>query len=354
MKKILFILMMILLINPVKANEYQDITEDIEIRYKWYKEVVEGDYYPIKEKQPDYLIDYTKLKYGNYSIWKNSYCDFSNENYLKESKTIRDYKKVRDTRYIKLENFSFKNNIKIYQNNKLLDYKIISDDGSTVKIDLKKNYRSETIILNIENAQNYKITFYVDENFTKLVISKDVVNETLLIPDKTWITENTNYDRIFVEGIYDDNDLIWKMNEYDLCRVSEIYVYKYQIKKEYYDDNYHKNVDGYIKDENDYKVFYKGEPITNTIEIIQEKIVKEPQIEYIYIEKENEKNDSSKEIQENLEIDKPTKKDCLPEIQTEIIEKEILKIPKKIYIIISVLLLIIILLITKLYKKYVG
>ena len=124
------------------------------------------------------------------------------------------------------------------------------------------------------------------------------------------------------------------------------------MKKEYYDDNYYKNlnIDGYIKDEKDYKIFYKGKPltITNTIEVIKEKIVKEPQIEYVYIEKE------ANNIEKNTEKKDPSKEmECLPEtkIEKQIIEKEILKIPKKIYFIISILTIIILLLIIKLFKK---
>ena len=168
------------------------------------------------------------------------------------------------------------------------------------------------------------------------------------MPDKTWITEDTYFIKYDGNVYYEITDLTTLTNEYEVCRYREKYVYKYQVKKEYYDDNYYANIDGYIKDISDYKIFYKGEPITNTIEITKEKIVKEPQIEYIYVPNENEmqKNDSSKEKNETSETN------CLPKIETEIIEK--FKIPKKLYIIIVLLLLVILILIRKLYKKYVD
>lgn len=34
-------------------------------------------------------------------------------------------------------------------------------------------------------------------------------------------------------------------------------VYKYNIEKEYYDDNYHINVDGYIRDLDNSKTYYR-------------------------------------------------------------------------------------------------
>ena len=170
-----------------------------------------------------------------------------------------------------------------------------------------------------------------------------------MIPNKTWITKETIYNTSYTEQIYEDNDLTFKIDEYNVCRYREKYVYKYQVKKEYYDDNYYAEIDNdeYTKDINDYKVFYKGNPITNNVEIIQEKIIKEPQIEYICIPNENiiQKNDSSKEIQ---------KTECLSKKENTTVEKTIFKIPKIIYLVIALLVLIIISLIARLIRKNVD
>lgn len=341
--------MIISSINQVKASEHLEVTEDVEIRYKWYKEVIKGNYYPLKEEKEGYITNEFDIKYGEYSIWTKENCNLSNEYYLKDYRTIRVYKKPRDARYVKLENFHFDNNIKIYQNNQLLNYEIIYSDKNTMKIDLKQEYRSETLTFFIENSQNYKISLYTNKEFTDYIISKEVTNETLLIPDKTWITKDTIYTNSYTEQIYKDNGLTFKIDEYNVCRYREKYVYKYQIKKEYYDDNYYAEIDSdeYTKDINDYKVFYKGNPITNNVEIIKEKIIKEPQIEYIYIPNENiiQKNDSSKEIQ---------KTECLPKKETTTVKKTIFKIPKRIYLVIALLVLIIIFLIAKIIRKNVD
>ena len=59
MKKILLIILLtISFTDIVNANEYSDITEDIETRYKWYKEILlPGDYYPLKDIHYDDKID---------------------------------------------------------------------------------------------------------------------------------------------------------------------------------------------------------------------------------------------------------------------------------------------------------
>ena len=100
------------------------------------------------------------------------------------------------------------------------------------------------------------------------------------------------------------------------------------------------------------RFFYKEKPIINTVEIITEKIVKDPYTEYVYIEQQNK-------IQEQEKDSSKKEQECIPEIQTEIqtkiqkemVEKEVYKIPIIVYIIIFLLILIIVILIIKLHKK---
>jgi len=349
-KFLLTLLIIVSSVNLVKANEYPEITNDIEIRYKWYKEKIEGDYYSQKEELPGYLIDYNNYKYGDYSLWNKENCDLPDEYFLKEYKTFRIYQRIAKIKSIELKDFTYNNNIKVYFKDTPIGYEVVSNENNVVKINLNSGYMCDNLSFYIENAQNYTINLYVNNRFETPILSKNIKNEKFFMPDKTWITEDTYFIKYDGNVYYEITDLTTLTNEYEVCRYREKYFYKYQVKKEYYDDNYYANIDGYIKDTSDYKIFYKGEPITNTIEITKEKIVKEPQIKYIYVPSENEiqKNDSSKEKTQTSETN------CLPKIETEIIEKEIFKIPKKIYIIIVLLLLVILILIRKLYKKYVD
>lgn len=354
-KLIIIILLLVSSIKLVLANEYPEITSDVEIRYKWYKEIITGDYYPSKDISSDDKIDKNKIRYGNYSEWKSNYCNLSPEHYEITSRKRYKYNKVESVRYILLENFEYKDNIKIYYENKPLEYKIISQDNNQIKIELNHLYLAETLLFYITDVTNYKIALYRTILFDKEVISKQIQDEEILIPDKTWINENSSFVEEITGESYKNSDLTKKISSYDECRYREKYVYKYEIEREYYDENYYKDVEGYIKDINDYKFYYKGEPITNTIEIIKEKIVKEPQTEYIYIENK-EINKSSKETTEN----DPSKDkeiinelECQPIIKKEVKIKEVFKIPKMVYILVSVLVVIITILIIKLSKKYV-
>lgn len=339
--------------NLVKAEEYPEITNDIEIRYKWYKEVITGDYYPQKDIQEGDLIDSKNITYGKSSAWKEEYCDLSPDSYMLQKKVTINYRRVNNVRYVILENYSFNGeinkNIQIYQDNKLINYDVISNGANKLKIDLKKLYMCQTLVFFIHSNSKYKITLYADVNLTKEVVAKEIQDEKILIPDKTWITPKTVFTTEITSKEYVSSDLFLETSRTYKCSYKEKYIYKYEIQREYYDDNYHLNVDGYIKDAEDYKIYYKETPITNIIEITKEKIVKQPQIEYIYIPSENniQETDSSKI------------KECPTQIKTQIktkietVEKETFKVPKIIYLIIIILILIIIFLSTKLYKKYV-
>ena len=340
--------------NPVNAKEIiedkKDITTAVEIRYKWYKEKVQGDYYPLQELKEGYISDDSKIKYGPLSNWNESNCNLPGNYYLLERDTVKTYRRVEPIRFVKLENFIYNNNIEIFHNNEKIDFTIVSKDDNTVVLNLIRAYYVDNLTFYIKNESDYKITLYKEKYLNKKNFSKQISNKELLIPDETWITAEATYENYYSGETLRETAFTKFTKSTQICRYQEIYAYKYKIEREYYDDNYHLHVDGYIKDEKDYQILYQEDPIINTVEITTEKIIKEPKIEYVYIPSENniEKIDSSKE------------KQCIPKIETQIkkeiqtIEKEIYKIPKKIYLIITILILIIIILLAKLMRNRVD
>lgn len=345
-------ILFIIPINYVSADEYTEVTDDIEIRYKWYKEIIstEGKYYPLRKVATNDKIDKNNIKYvGDWKIYDNSYCSLSPEYYLLDKLTVREYRKVYDASYVLIENVDYKDNIKIYVDNKLIDFKVISSDNNQVKINLLKPYLCGELLFYVDSDTEYTISLYEDLNFTKQIISKTANNVKISIPDETWINDNTYFYNYITSKYYEESVFSKLVSEKVNCAYKEKYVYKYDVIREYYDENYHVNVDGYIKDINDYKIYSKSNQNTNIVEIIQEKIVEVPKIEYIYIENKTQENDSSqtqacqpKEITETI-----------VETKTETIEKEIFKIPYQLYIALLILVIIIVFLIIKLYRKYV-
>ena len=346
--------------QTVKAEEkskiYSDVTNDIEFRYKWYKEIISktGKYYPLKDITKKDKIDENNIKYIDGNVYNPKYCDLPSEYYQKDQKYVREYKRIYNASYVLIENVSSDKDIKIYSDNKLIKFDIMNSENDQIKINLKKEYLSEKLLFYVDTEGKYKISIYNDLLFKRQILSKEIENEKITTPDKTWITDKTEFYYDITTVKYDESDFIKLVSEQLSCSYKEKYVYKYDVTKEYYDNDYHLYIDGYIKDESDYRLFYKGEPITitNTIEITKEKIVKEPEFKYVYIEKENnkEKNDSSQPTECSEKIIYKTNS----EVKTEIKEKEVFKIPKKIYIIITGLIITIIFLIINLIKKYVD
>ena len=77
-----------------KVEELKDITDNVEIRYKWYKEKVFGDYYPLKEENEGYFVDVKKIKAGSVSTWDTGKCSLPKNHYFVEYAFRMTYESV--------------------------------------------------------------------------------------------------------------------------------------------------------------------------------------------------------------------------------------------------------------------
>lgn len=332
-KYLLFFLSLIIISNNVKAQEvYKDVTNDIEIRYKWYKETIEGkgEYYPLIQIKEGDKYDKNNVKYVDTTILNEKFCSYPEEYYRIDRRKFKSYIKIHDAQYVVIENIEPGTVVKIHYKNCDLDYRIISQENNKLVLDLKMERLCDQLLFFIDTNNKYKISLYRDKELEQLIISKEIEKDKTSVPNYKWNIEPDAYHVTdLTELPYIETSLTKLKEERIICGCSEKYVYKYNVKREYYDDNYHKYIEGYIKDENDYRYYYKGEPIVinNTIEIIKEKIKEVPKLEYIYLEKEPNPNSQKEECPKEIET----------KIETKIIEKEVTKIPKKIYIIIIML-----------------
>lgn len=359
--------------NNVQATEYKEVTNDAEIRYKWYKEVIseEGEYYPLSKITKDDKYDKTNYKYvGKGNEYKKEYCSLSPEFYLIKEQTKRIYEKTPDATYVLIENVDPETDIKIYYHNKLINYIFINKNSNQIKINLYSPFLCGGLLFFVDTEKEYKISIYSDVFFQNKILTKTLSNQKFSVPDESWITDETKFITMTTPALLEESIFNKIIEENTTCAYQEKYVYKYNVTKEYYDDDYYTYVDGYIKDETDYKIYYKGKPIIETVEVIKEKIVEVPKIEYQYIEKIVEvpkieykdkiievpkikyvyvekENDSSKENNSENKIEK------VIEYKTKTIEKKIYKIPVYIYIILILLVILIIILITKYFRKNV-
>lgn len=358
MKKIIFVLFLVLNISKVYANETINITDDVEVKYKWYKEEIIDELYHKKgEDLEGYLEDTKKIKSGlYYTVWDGKYCTYSEDDYYIERDIMYEYNNVENSMYIKLEKIDYQEikKIQIFYKNKELEYNIIQNNNEQIIIKLNKYYETNYLWFYIDTEKEYDITLAYGKDFNRKTISKHIKNEKLLVPDKSWINEETKYVTTR-NGIYIENDDFLKLfTSINLCRVKEKLTYRYKINKVYYDDNYHSYIEGYLPDYNDYIIEYNSELPTDIVEIT--KTIVDKQKEYIYIE--NEKNKLTTTVQEDNKENILNQNECNKPntvIETKYIEndiiKKIYKIPKKIYLLITILLLIITIQTIRLKKK---
>lgn len=345
MKKIIFILLFVANITIVHANESKDITADAQIKYKWYREeIVEGIYYPKKDILEGYLEDSTNVIIAPYyTVWDEKYCNYSQENYYIEQKKDYIYRVLQNTRYIKLENINYEkiNNIRIFFKNNELEYEVIEKNDNEIKIDLKEIYDSSKLWFAIDAESSYDIGLSKTLDAKTLILSKHITKDKILIPDKSWIVKNTNKSILYTDERLEENDFTELKSVNYVCRVKEKKSYRYKVNRVYYDNNYYTYVENYIPDKEDYIIEYTKELPIEIIEITQLVKDKEIQKEYIYINDfENINSEEKIETQDSSIIDQNSI------IETKYIENEIIKkvykIPKKIYLIIAILLIIII------------
>lgn len=341
MKKVLIILITLLFVNDVYATNTDNISK---VEYKWYKEEkIEETYYPKKDKLLGFNEDENQIKFGDYSEWNNKYCSYSKDYYSVEEKELNKYRKVINTRYIELEynprnipHDSFKE-IKIFYEQKNINYKVIKNDEYVVKIDLEKEYDTEKLSFYIDIDSRYLIYLSNNIELTKLSLGYLVMpqfdGKELKINDKWIINESTFVDELTNEE-NDDSKLKYKLGKEKSCRIREIYTYRYKLKRKYYDDNYHIFIDGYIPDIDNSIIYYLDE--NNKINKINN-------------------NTSNYEYEEKIETGlNSNSKNNYKENQTYItkyIDKEVKKIPLIIYIIIFFLVVIIITQSIKIMKK---
>ena len=374
MKKILLLFIMLIFIFPVYAEELPDITNDIEIRTKWYRKEEVGQYHPKGDDLLGYIENPDKIKYSETSGYSTSNCLLPTENYLVYKTKIYKYKYVSYTKYITLTNFEYNDNVAIFYEGKQQKYDIISNDNNKIVLKLPQAFSTEYLLFFIDYEKPYNITLSFDEELQTIALSKDVNGKKVLIPDHTWLSENTYYRTSTSTTNIINNDLIIHMGSSDNCRYQRIYTYRYKINKVYYDDNYHHFVEGYLPDMSDIKVYYKGKELIKTVEVpVYEKVIEYvTKYQTIEVPKEIIKTVkvpvetiktievcSTKESPNNklCECPETNESSCPPSTITKVVSleqiKEFVKMPKLIHFLILSFTPFAIIIIFLIIKKYV-
>lgn len=350
MKKILIFIALIiigllLIIPKVNAEEIIDVTENIEVKTKWYKEEIEEKYHKKGESLEGYIEDASKTIKGNIIEWRKGICTKD-----EEKRIVRSYKLYNYTQFIRLSNLNNYKEIQIlYQNNKI-NYEIIKKEENIMIIKLPEAYETHNLLVFIDTEETYNIELSNIDIFSDSKIYKNNIKEKILYVDDTWQTTENSYTTVVTlnEEIYSSKVIL--LNEYEECATYEELTYRYKINKIYYDDNFHTFIEGYKRDTSKIKYYYNGPPLIKEIEIPKEvEIIKKVEVpKEIIITKEKIVKEEPKIITEYIE------KECEEKIIIE--NKEVIKSNKKntkniIHIIIIISIMIGLLIIKKLSTK---
>ena len=283
-KLLLFTLLLFIGGDICLAKELEELDGVYEIRYKWYKEEIEGDYY-IEGQAPKGYQYYDKDNY----IYTDYLTDFKLlDSSVNLEDTTRDYelytkyyyKKPLTINYINLGNFTdflYIKKINIYYQDALLDYSISNsygtdwdgtsgsfDNYSFISFGLDRRYNPQDITIEIiteqsKNIINYEVRYAIGCNDTYDVdVIKYVGNNQIskYKPNNDW--NITRYENTIYEGDKEilESELYLIENIKTYYRYRNKLLYYYNINKKYYGNNYYAYVEGYLPDYNDYQIYY--------------------------------------------------------------------------------------------------
>ena len=295
MKKILFTIILLLSISPTYAEEI-DITNDIEIKTKWYKEEIEDTYYKKGEPLEGYIEDQSRISYSKELEWSEEYCTGAISD---QKRVLRVYKLLEGIRYIVLDRFNYNNNVIILYKGMPYRYEIQFQNEEKVTFKLVHTAEPNNLIIIVDTNEPFNITLTSDH--TQLLY-KQVRNEKVLIPNNTWMLLNDSYEEVVRIDSEEKGGFVTLLTETRQCAKQEEKTYRYKINRTYYDNEYHSFIEGYLPDYTDYKVYYKGkELIKENIKYIKgDNIIKyiKGEDKITYVETcSNEESEPIKEIE---------------------------------------------------------
>lgn len=351
MKKIIFILLTLaFFINVTKAkaldeeNDWQEEqlygdNVETEYRYRFYREYDYGDYVMLGQASEYQHEDKENIIYGDYSEYMDTCIE--QEGYEIEKNIEYQYQELLPIQYVKITNTSDEviklKKIEINNFDTIVNYEFyIGIDGNKKDLTIKpKGYiifwmsysvplRQFTFQLELENEfASYDITFSNNRYFNddKLVAKVSGDTNRLVYKYDNTFSLYENYTPVYTSYNINIDNFTKVISNKEVCRKREIKTYRYNIGKEYYDDNYYVSSDDLIylekeerlefkKDENDYKIFYRykknnDKQLNDKTDNVLEEIKKdnEDSNNNQLVDNKGENNEKNKE-EEKLESDK--------------------------------------------------
>ena len=303
MKKIILLLIVLFSFNinaqastkDVYYSEYSDFSEFIENevsssdlidvererRYRWYKNNITSEYMLYEEGIGKYtLFDLEDYQESEFSNWQYEQPASQFGRLIEEQKEYK-VNKLKPIQTLMIADFSFDEDtinfgqVEIYLNNQKIDYQYICGDCSGISfkesgfimIDFYEPYHLKDLTIKILNSDKDKINSFKIHAIEPMVVdvpskiyatytyqSNEEIN--FMISEADFDIINPEYEEEVIYNEMPDLGVLDNITIDTKYRYKDRYYYFYNSEKEYI-EGYHANYPEYIKDDNDYKDYYR-------------------------------------------------------------------------------------------------
>lgn len=304
-----------------KIDSSELVNVQVERRFRWFREEKVGEYRNILGNNTSFkFVDMSNSMAGQFSEWSEEEPSLE-QNRVIETKVAYKIKRPKPIRNISIVNtlpgVLGIDNVDIYYMDKKIDYEMyfdcadedlnISYTGS-IKIDLNEYYdlqKIKVIISGIEynNVEEFTVLASVpssDNTYQIVYYSTNITdgNNNVELTADDWIGASVKYyeEELVLEK--PDNESLTKIQEVNLYRYQDPLFYFYNINKKYI-DGYFVNYPNFIKDESDYKDYYRYQ-VRDKIEISKDILI----TDYNQLLSDFVNSTTDYEINTNLNINK--------------------------------------------------
>lgn len=280
-------------LEAIKSSELVNV--EIERRYRFYQNEKVGEHRSVLDNNSNFqFVDLSDRKdnvFSNWSVEKPS----EEKNRIIENKTlykIQRPKPINHISFMETLGASLKlNDIEIYYLGEKIDYELILDSSDqdfniyplgTLTLDLKDYYNLQQITIKVKsidfnNASEILVLASVPSRYNPYDINYFSYNltssnhENVVIEASDWIRGNVEYEEEFLDESKPNSEPLTKVIEVPLYRYQDPLFYFYNIERRYV-EGYFKDYSNLIKDELDYKDYYRYQ-IRDQFEVEEEILI---------------------------------------------------------------------------------
>lgn len=265
-------------LEKIESSELVNV--EVERRYRFYEEKIVGEYRSsLRDNSSFQFLDLNNKKDSEFTGW-SEIKPVEEQNRVIESKTFYKIKRPKPINHISFMNTlngSLKlNDVEVYYLGEKIDYELIMDNADenfniyllgTLTLDLKNYYDLQKITVKVKSIDFKNIDEILilasvpsenklyDVAYYSYNLSS-VNNKNIVIEADDWIRGNVTYESEELLDYIPVNEPLSIITDIKLYRYQDPLFYFYNVERKYI-DGYFKEYSSLIKDEFDYRDYYR-------------------------------------------------------------------------------------------------